>query len=80
MGRGKGTWSEGNDLNKSPRAQVENNGDKSHLTGLRFKGEVEIGRVVCVGMWATKVDYAITKDTTVARKHFIVFLVASLQG
>lgn len=54
---------------------MENNGDKSHLAGLRFlKGEVETGRVVCGGMWAKKVDHALTKDITVARKNFMEFL------
>lgn len=74
-GQREGAWSEGNDLNKSPRAQVENNGDRSHLAGIWFmKGEEETGRVVCGGMWAKKVDHAVTKDITVARKNFMEFL------
>lgn len=75
MGRGKGTWSEGNGLNKSPRAHVEDNGDKSHWAGLWFmKGEVATGRVVCDGRWAKKVDQAVTKDITGARKNFMELL------
>lgn len=79
MGRGKGTWSGENDLKKSPgaedlRPQLENNGDKSHFTGLwglrreKWKSLEQLS-VVC-GLK----NCVVTEDITVAKMNFTEFL------